>query len=114
MAGNEVISRNFIHGCFAWRYTVYFLIVLSYATFCSFVTRVIFRKARTTALFWYVVHSSHDMLCLPPGVLDKPNKVQRMQRTHEPRLYVHLPLFFLVPFRTVLRTISGRCEVTPL
>ncbi len=67
------------------------------------------------ALFWYVVHSSHDMFCLPPGVLDKPNKVQRMQRTHESRLDVHLPLFFLVPSSVVLFfTIGGRCEMTPL
>jgi len=67
------------------------------------------------ALFWYVVHSPHDMFCLPPGVLDKPNKVQRMQRTHEPRLHVHLPLFLvLVPLSTVLPTVGRRCEVTPL
>ena len=73
------------------------------------------RKAGMMVLFWNIIHSSHNVVRLPPGMLDKPNKVQRVQRAYEPRLHVHLPLFFLllVPVTVALPPIN-RCQVTPL
>jgi len=75
-----------------------------------FFTRV-FGELGTTILFRHIVHRPHNMFRLPSGMLDKPNKVQRVQGAHEPRLHMHLPLFLLaVP----LSLISSWCQVTPL
>lgn len=58
------------------------------------------------------------MFRLSPGMLDKPNKVQRVQRAHEPRLHVHLPLFFIIRLVHVTvalsLSLSGRNQMTTL
>jgi hypothetical protein len=79
--------------------------------------RVSRRRERRFVLFWHIIHSPHDVFRLPPGVLDKPNKVQRVQRAYEPRLHVHPPHFFIFLLlfpATIVLTIVGRRKVTPL
>ena len=53
------------------------------------------------------------MFRLPPGMLDKPNKVQRVQRADEPRLHVHLPLF-VIPLVHVTVALIGGNQMTTL
>ena len=73
------------------------------------------QEAQMVVLFWHIIYGSHNMFRLPPSMLDKPNKVQRVQCAHEPRLHMHLPFFFLVYVTVVaLPSISSRSKVTPL
>ena len=61
-------------------------------------------------LFWHIEDRSHNMVCLPPGMFDKADQVQRVQRAHKARLHVHLPLFLV---RTAALA-SVPSQVTPL
>lgn len=111
VAGNQVIISRLTPDCFALRghAVLYFYILLSLRYSFTFVYSCV-RELRMTILFGHIIHGPHNMFRFPPGMLDKPNMVQRMQGAHEPRLHMHLPLFLL----TVPLSLISRCQVTPL